>query len=73
MTMLDLSLDMPFLGFLDRASPSQGQCIVFRISAPKPGENTWRNEGLGVISLSAERKADKALPLWAAPQPPTVL
>lgn len=31
------------------------------------------NEGLGTISLSEGRKADKALPLWAAPQPPTVL
>lgn len=48
---------MPFLGFWDRASPSQGQCIVFRISAPKPGENTWRNEGLGVISLKLVRSA----------------
>lgn len=32
-----------------------------------------RNEGLGAISLSEERKADKAVPLWIALQPPTVL
>lgn len=31
------------------------------------------NEGLGTISLTEGRKADKALPLFAAPQPPTVL
>ena len=33
------------------------------------------NEGLGAISLSEGRKADKAnkaLPLWIAPQPPIV-
>ena len=31
------------------------------------------NEGFGAISLSEGRKADKAVPLWIAPQPPTVL
>lgn len=78
--MLDLSLDVPFLGFSIRSaffkSRIMHQNLIF---CPQTGREHMvdvaglGNEGLGTISLSEGRKADKDLPLWAAPQPPTVL